>query len=250
MNINSKLKAQRSKLFLIFIIIAGIIVLPVFLSVNGKTSATDSPTVTSTVTSEDRDIKAFKEKIASKVAQLRQKNSRVISGYVTEKTDNSLKMKTDNSQIYEIKLDQMLTKYHQIKGNQQSEIKYSDIEKGDYIIVSGIGSDKVLTANFIFIDEEMVVLSGRINEVNRENYTLKVETVDRDNYLLDIETTTKQQMINIKTLQIEKTGFSKIKEGDFIHFVIKKTATSLASSKEDRYYTHKILIIPQEYFLK
>jgi hypothetical protein len=54
-------------------------------------------------------------------------------------------------------------------------------------------------------------------------------------------------MLNSKTGEIEKTGFSKIKEADVIHFVVKKSSEE---KEKNRYPTSKILIIPQEYFVK
>ncbi|MDO9027431.1 MAG: hypothetical protein Q7U68_01010, partial [Candidatus Roizmanbacteria bacterium] len=64
---------------------------------------------------------------------------------------------------------------------------------------------------------------------------------------------TKQFIVNIKTLEIERVGFSKIKEGDTVHFVVKKTGNplrQLADGGNNNYSAIKILIIPQEYFIK
>ena len=57
---------------------------------------------------------------------------------------------------------------------------------------------------------------------------------------------TTQQLMDIKTLELSKVGFSKYKEGDTIHFVFKK----IAGAKENRYTALKVVIIPQEYFQK
>lgn len=250
MNINSKSlswqKNQIAKFFITFIFF--IIILIPFLLVNGQTlPPASTPTATLGPGWQDKDIVSFKEKIATKVAQLQQKNTKVITGYVVEVNDTQLRLRADDNQSYEIKLDQLLTKFYKIKANEQKEIKLSDIKKDDYIIVSGVQNDKSINANFIVIDEEFAVLSGKVVELDKKNYTLKVLTNDRDIYQLDIETTTKQEIINIQTLAIERAGFSKIKEGDIIHFVIKKTAQT---EKENKYKAEKILIIPQEYFLK
>lgn len=247
LKVNPATGGKNGKFFITILFISSLILSFQPLFVNGQISPVSTSTATLGVISEDKDIKTFKEKIATKVAQLQQKNNKAISGYVTEINDNRLKIKTENDQIYEIKLDQLLTKYYQIKGDKQSEIKLSDIKKDDYIIISGVQDDKTINANFIFIDESFAVLSGRVIEVNKENYTLKVLTSEHETYLLEVEVTTKQEIINIKTLQIERGGFSKIKEGDIAHFVIKKT---VQGDKENRYSAQKILIIPQEYFIK
>lgn len=203
-------------------------------------------TNTATPSAEDKEIKALKEKIATKVAQLRQKDNKAVSGVITDIVANTIFIKTDDEKDFEIKLDDALTKYYQLIANQRKEIKQEDIKKGAYIIVTGVINEKSVNANSVYLDEHYLVKSGKISEVNKENFSLKVITSDKDTYTLDIETSTKQQIINIKTLEIERVGFSKIKEGDTIHFVVKKTG----EEKDNQYSAQKILIIPQEYFLK
>ena len=109
--------------------------------------------------------------------------------------------------------------------------------------------DNVITANVVLIDENFLVNSGKITEVDKENYNIKVLTSDKNTYNLNIETYTKQFMVNIKTLGIEGVGFSKIKEGDTVHFVVKKIGNPPAGGNNN-YSATKILIIPQEYFIK
>ncbi len=208
---------------------------------------TETPTPkVSPTTIEDSEVKALKEKIATKVAELRQKNNKAISGTVASLTNNVIKIKTQDDKDYDVKIDDTLTKYYQINGNQKSEVGFSDIGKNDYIIVTGVIDDKKIEANAIYLDILYLVKSGKVTEVDKENYSLSVITTEKDNYTLDIETYTKQQLLNIKTLALEAVGFSKIKEGDTIQFVVKKTATE----KENRFSAQKILLIPQEYFMK
>ncbi|EKE14390.1 MAG: hypothetical protein ACD_12C00530G0001 [uncultured bacterium] len=107
-------------------------------------------------------------------------------------------------------------------------------------------ADNIITANVVLIDENFLVDSGKITEINKESYNIKVLTSDKNTYSLDIETGTKQYMVNIKTLLRETIGFSKLKEGDTVHFVVKKTG----KEKNNNYSAVKILIIPQEYFIK
>jgi len=209
-------------------------------------TATSSSIISPTATIEEKDIQNLKEKIATKVAELRERNNKAVSGFVTSTSDSTIKIKDENDVEYQIKLDDALTKYYQITGTQAKEIKSSDIKKGSFIITTGVENDKVITANTIYVDEMFLVKSGKITEVDKSNFALKVISSDKDNYTLEIETTTKQQMVNVKTLGAETAGFSKIKEGDTIHFVVKKTG----NEKDNTYTAVKILVIPQEYFMK
>lgn len=210
-----------------------------------QTGTQSAQQVSPTSIPEDKDIQNLKDKIATKVAELREKNNKAMSGFISTISGLTIKIKDENDVEYDIKLDDALTKYYQIVGAQKKEIKLSDIKKGMFIIVTGIANDKIINANIVYVDEMFLVKLGKITQVDSAGFSLKVLSSDKDSYTLDIETTTRQQMINVKTLEVERAGFSKIKEGDTIHFVVKKTG-----DEKNTYSPTKILIIPQEYFLK
>ncbi len=203
-------------------------------------SASSSPTV-----AVDKDIQLLKDKIANKVLEIRKKNNKAVSGFVISNDGNKMKI-NNNGEANQVKFDDTLTKYFKITGAQKKEIKADDIVKNDYAIVSGVLADIIVTANVVLIDENFLVDSGKITEINKGTYNIKVLTSDKNIYDLDIQTSTKQYMVNIKTLLQETIGFSKLKEGDTVHFVVKKTG----QEKNNNYSAIKILIIPQEYFIK
>jgi len=205
-----------------------------------STAASSSPTVVV-----DKDIQQLKDKIANKVSEIRKKNNKAVSGFVLNIDGNTMKL-SNNGEVNQVKFDDTLTKVFRVLGTTKKEIKTNDIAKNDYAIVSGVVANNVITANVVLIDENFLVDSGKITEVSKETYNIKVLVSDKNTYSLDIETSTKQYMVNIKTLLIETIGFSKLKEGDTVHFVVKKTG----EEKNNNYSAIKILIIPQEYFIK
>ncbi|GIW65001.1 MAG: hypothetical protein KatS3mg092_0934 [Patescibacteria group bacterium] len=199
------------------------------------------------ITNQDQKaIENLKEKVANKVQEIIKKNNKAIVGRVTSISDNLIKIKSVDNKEYEIKIDSTLTKFYKISGVNQKEIKIDDIAKNDYLIVSGIINDKTVDANAVFIDQPFLVESGKVIEVNKENYTVKVITSDKTVYTLSFETFTKQYILNIKTLDIEKSGFSKMIVGDRIHFI----AEIKGNEKDNTYEAAKTLLIPQEYFIK
>ena len=208
-----------------------------------STAASSSPTVVV-----DKDIQQLKDKIANKVSEIRKKNNKAVSGFVLNIDGNTMKL-SNNGEVNQVKFDDTLTKVFRVLGTTKKEIKTNDIAKNDYAIVSGVVADNVITANVVLIDENFLVDSGKITEVSKETYNIKVLVSDKNTYSLDIETSTKQYMVNIKTLLIETIGFSKLKEGDTVHFVVKKTGNPPAGGNNN-YSAIKILIIPQEYFIK
>jgi hypothetical protein len=220
-------------------LVALVIVVPIF-------AQTASPSASPTGEASDTAIEKLKEKVANKVTEIRRKNNKAVAGTVIAKNTGSLKIITNEEVEYEIKLDDALTKYFQILGTKKQEIKTEDIEINDYAIITGVLADNSITANTVFIDERFLVMSGKISQVDKENFTLTIVTTAKEEIDLDVENTTKQSMVNIKTHEAEPSGFTKIKEGDTIHLVVSRPL----NSKEGNYTAKKILIIPQEYFLK
>src|SRR3989338_4826644 len=164
-----------------------------------STSASSSPTMVVS-----KDIQQLKDKIASKVSEIRKKNNKAVSGFVVRNDGDKIKINNDGEEN-EIKFDNTLTKYFKILGTQKKEIKVDDIKKNDYVIVSGVVSDNMITANIVLIDDNFLADSGKITEINKDNYYVKVISSDKNTYSLDIEIYTKLFMVNIKTLDLERS---------------------------------------------
>jgi hypothetical protein len=195
----------------------------------------------------DKEIQNLKEKIATKVAELRKKNLKAIAGVVQENSNGVIKIKTINDDDYSVKIDDTLTKIYQIAGASKKELKVSDLKKKAYIIVTGPVSDKDISANFIYQDEQYLVKTGKITEINKEDEYIKVLSTEKDNYTLDVDLTTRIQLIDSKTLSVDTVKLAKLKEGDTIHFVVKKTGNE---KEVNRYAADRLLVVPQEYFIK
>lgn len=194
----------------------------------------------------EKEVQNLKDKIADKVAELRKKDRKAVSGMITAIKDNTITIKTSDEAEYEVKRDETLTKIYQVTSTKK-EIKFADLEKGDYIIATGPILDKSVDANTIYRDVQYVVKSGKITEVNKDDYYIKVITSAKDTYTLDIENKTTQYLMDIKTLDQTKVGFSKLKEGDVVHFTAKNDGTQ---KEANRFSAERILIVPQEYFQK
>ena len=196
--------------------------------------------------SELEEIQNFKEKLASKVAELQKKEDKAISGFLILKKDKTLTIETTDNEQFSVELDDLLTKYFQVNVTALKEITLDDFEVDDYIIITGPISGKVITANNVYKDENFTSGSGIVSDTGQGDFVLNVVTLENETLTIDIETATKRKILNIKTLKLEDVGFSKIKSGDVIHFFYKK----ISNKDEKKYSTSKILVIPQEYFSK
>ncbi len=196
----------------------------------------------------EQGVEKLRDTIESKVAELVSRNKKAVAGTATVVTATNITLAGSDGQTYKVKIDKDLTHSYSITGTTKKEVEAQDFEKGAYLIVTGPLTDREITANTIYEDEEYIVESGKITEVDKGAFVIRVMTKVKDEYLLDIEATTKQNLVNSKSLELEVTGFTKIKEGDGIHFVASKAGKT--GGEKNRYTPVRILIIPQEYFVQ
>jgi len=209
-------------------------------------------TPSATVSPEDINSRNLIEKVANKVAQERKKDQKAVSGVIKTIKDSLITVSGYEgleSKIFQINVDTSFNQIFDVSTGVKKEIKINDLKPNNYIIATGPLLDKAILANSVYLDDRYVVKSGIIIEINKSSYFIVAMTPDKVEFTIDIESTTKQYLMNIKTLEIEKTGFSKIKEGDTIHFV-----GILPEGKEPtgkvKITGKKYVAIPQEYFIK
>jgi len=75
---------------------------------NFSVYAQEKPTPTSTV--DEVEIQDFKDKIASKVAELQEKDQKSIAGFVIKNEKTQISIKSEDKQSYLVKIDDILTK--------------------------------------------------------------------------------------------------------------------------------------------
>lgn len=227
------------------LLVAGVVTVPVMAQ-----SSTPKPiskeTQAPTEAPLDDEVDKLKEKVAETVSELKGTTEKAIGGIVKSIKGNTLVL-THDGDDRTVTLDDTLTKYYQIAGTKINDLEKKDVENGDYVFVQGPEISSEITANAIYEDTPYTIISGKITAVDSSNYSINVISIDKVNYTIDIQTKTTQQMLNIKTLELEKIGFSKLKEGDSIHIVIK---TNLENQKATRYDAERVLIIPNEYFMQ
>lgn len=194
-----------------------------------------------------KEVEKLKTNLINKVAQIQKKELRVVSGKITEITKNSLEILSDDATVYTVSLDDVVTKYYSLAAGSQKDLEKSNLEKNDYIIVAGIVNDTKVTANTIYVDSHVLVGVGSITTADKNDFSINITSSDREKYTADVETGTKILLLDSKTLALETAGFSKIKEGDSVHYILKVTGEEKV---KNRYSAQKLLIIPQELFMK
>lgn len=174
---------------------------------------TDTPEITPTISSKVDDLK---ERLATRVAELRQTTSKAIYGTVSAVTVTTLSVDTQQKAM-KIELTDDIEVIQIIRGKRTS-LSTDDIDKNDIVTVTGDydATIDILKARTIFIEStvKQIRVHGIINTVNKNNNSFTITGIDGEKYTIDVETTTKTN--TWEDSEIVKTGFSKLEEGQFV----------------------------------
>ncbi len=191
-------------------------------SVYGATPSTTpaaSPSATVEETPKQQVIDSMKERLATKVAELRQVQKKAIVGTVKDISVSTITVETKTSDV-KIELADQIKVFQNIKG-KRTALTTDDISQGDMIVVFGDYDTTldVLNAKVIIIQDPLPArVSGAITDVDKKNYTVSVETSEGQSYVIDIEKTT--IMFAYDSVNgIGKGGFSKVEIGDSVAVV-------------------------------
>ena len=156
-------------------------------------------------------INDLKEKIASKVAQLKLVDKRAIIGTVVDKTNTQITIDDLNNQTRFIDVDE-ITKFS--GPDASSSFGISDITKGTNITILGLYNkeSRRITARFINTITLTRFISGAVVSLNKDEGTFKVIDEDGRQSTIDVENVTKTSAY-LKDGTLEKSGFSKITVG-------------------------------------
>ncbi len=183
-------------------------------------------------------IDDLKERLATKVAELRKSTPRAIYGTVTQVSVSSITVDAAQK-AYKIELTDSI-KVAQLLKAKRTALTTDDISKNDVLTVFGDFDDTldILQAKNIFIEAAKlpVRLHGTIGEIDKKNNAFTLKGVDDASYKIDVESTTKNNAwANGKT---DKGGFSKLETGMFV------TVVGMENPKEaDRYSALRILTV-------
>jgi len=180
-------------------------------------------------------IDDLKNKVASRVAELKLVEKRGIVGVVQNATDTQITINDLNDKTRMIDVDE-LTKF---SSSDNASYGISDIKKGSKISVLGLynkESERILAR---FINEVTIPLSlqGVITKKDLANFTVTLALEDGTTYLIDIERVTKSFAYN--NGKLDSFGFTKMD--------IMKNAVVLGypdPKEKNRITASKIIIFP------
>lgn len=201
------------------------ILISLLISISPVYAVTPSVTVTSAATpaasviDKLKQIEIFKDKIATKVAQLRESEKGGAFGSIKSVGDTTITLTArDKDQTVSYSEDTIFFKI--ANGTKSDPMDWKESKKlktGDRIAVLGYfdSGHTSFSAKYIYLINPQVHLIGKISDLDKENYTISVKE-PKGNTLTDIENYTKIYTYNIKS-GIIRSGFSKLKDNDIVH---------------------------------
>lgn len=204
------------------------------LTVSGSPTPTSEPNKSDAINQQINDLK---NRIASRVAQLKLVEKRGIIGRVTDVSDTQITISDLKSNIRYIDVDE-LTRFS--SPDVQGAFGISDLTKGTNIGVIGLYNkeSRRTLARFVNVINLPKIIHGSIVNVNSENYTIKVSTGGDKEITFDVETTTKTLSYS-KDGPLIRSGFSKIKENQRV-IIVSKTD----SNNDDKAPSSRIILLP------
>lgn len=205
---------------------------------------TPTPTPKKTSLPLDKTIKSLKEKIEDKVEEINESSRQAISGLISSIKDGTLVVNTDDDMSYTVTIDDTVTSFFATSSDETDSLDQADLKTGDYVVVSGPLIEQQMSANNVYRQPQYVVSHGHITAIDKSSFSIDVVTLEKDEYTLDIENDTAQSIMDSKTFDLSKAGFSKYQVGDNLHFVMIKPKGGKRATAT------RTLIIPQEHFVE
>lgn len=194
---------------------------------------------TATTSSTTQKIEDLKDRIATKVAQLKTTQRRAVYGKVKSVSITSFTVETTSRDL-KIELTDELTVIQYLKG-KRTTLTPEDISKGDTVVVFGQFDTTLdlLTAHIVFIQRALPEhTAGTVTDKNDKEFTLTVTTPQGQAVIIDIEKTTKTILWGKEKKELVKSGFMAIKTGSIVHII----GTSVPK-QEHRMSADRILIL-------
>mgnify|MGYP001606396858 CR=1 FL=1 len=161
-------------------------------------------------------LEELKDRLATKVAELRQTQRKAMFGTVLEVSLVSITLETPNKNV-KLELGDN-AKVVQLIKEKRTTLSTSDISKGDIITVFGEYDPTIdlLRPKIIVIQKKPAKhIRGKIKEINKTDFSISVETNDAQVYIVDIESTTRSLWWTSAGGTV-KSGFSKFTVGDTV----------------------------------
>lgn len=227
-------KYKKTRLLFLIVIVMPLVTSVAFAQTDIPTPTGDSDTG---VIDKLKQIETLKEKIATKVAEIRENEKGGVTGSVKKIDGNNIVLTTrkgENSFIFNED-----TLIYTLSNGKKSDAAVKNLREGDTATALGYFNETkdTFSAKYIYIQEPFLRISGKIADIDKKNYTITVKDKSGD-VIVDIETYTRTIAFT-PPKGSGKSGFSKYKVADFVYI------WGIPNQKEEnRMSAQRITLIP------
>ncbi len=199
------------QLFITFFIMTGFLL---FVAGAKAASPTTVPSPTQNINGIEAQINSLKDRIASRVAQLKLVDKRGIIGKVTDVSETQITITDSNGNIRFVDVDE-LTKFS--SHSAKASFGISDITKNSIVGVLGLYNkeSRRILARFVDVLIMPDTIHGAVVSLDSKNYMITIVKSDNKTLLIDVPNTARTTSF-AKDGGLEKSGFSKITAGERI----------------------------------
>lgn len=183
-------------------------------------SALTTVAFAATPSATNKKIEDLKDRLATKVAELRQTSRKAIYGTVKSTSITNFVVETKTKDVKIEQTDDI--KVIQYLKGERTALTSEDIAKGHLVSVFGDYDTTLdlLKATIVVIQSPGPErISGTVTARDDKEYTLTIKNPQGVTYVVDIEKSTKTRMWDREKKALVKSGFSKIVAGNVVHIV-------------------------------
>jgi hypothetical protein len=178
---------------------------------------TPTPKSTTPTQGLDKQFDLLKEKIASRVAQLKLVEKKGIIGTVTDVAETQITLTDRDGNTRLVDVDE-LTKFS--SPSAKGSFGISDITRGSIIGILGLYNkeSRRILARFVDVKTLPQLFSGVVISIDKDNYNFDIATQTQKDVFIDVETISKIDIYNVDS-GLVKAGFSKLKINERVFIV-------------------------------
>lgn len=210
-----------------------LICLLVYLFIGSITARAISPTIQPSANENfGEKINDLKERIASRVAELKLVERRGVLGKVTNVTNTQITLSDSQNNIRFVDVDE-ITKFS--SPSAKGSFGISDISKGTNLGVLGLYNkeSRRTLARFVDVLDMPSIFHGAIASINNDDFSFEINTADKKSFTIDVEKSTRTLSYS-KGGNLIRSGFAKLKEGYrviVVGFLNPKNTTRVIATK-------------------
>lgn len=172
--------------------------------------ALNAHAATSTPSPVEAQIGELKDRIASRVAQLKLVEKRGIIGIVNDLSDTQITLTDVKGNTRFVDVDE-LTKFN--GSSNSGSFGISDVKKGDTLGVLGLynkQSRRILARSISELSLSKMI-NGDIVTIDPDNFVFNIATVKNEQFEISVDTKTKTLSYDKESQELVRSGFSKLK---------------------------------------